>query len=461
MVNSYATPGQQVSVPIVLTSEGNERTVAFSLNYDNNPFAGNPTVVCGSSAPGCTVTFNNSTAGGVGTTVTTAAPLSAGPREVARVLFQSLATNLASTPVTFGNVPIVRLITDSANNPLPANYADGLVVFAQGIEGDIANRNTGDGVLLPNDVVLARQFVVGTMTPNPAFNEFQRADTSPVSSKGDGQLDATDIVQERRYVAGLDEPTAAGGPGGPQQTLLTGPELVDDTSRATTEARTMRIAPASSSPGSKVTVAVDMDTHGSEVATSFTLNFDPRKLTNPVMTMGSGVPSTATLTTNKNDAIDGVLSVLVDSSEAFIGNQIVTISFDIAESAKGGETPIAFTDTQAHRGTSDAEGNHLATSYENGAVSISGPAATGVEVSGRVLTPDGRGLRNAIISLTDQNGVIRTVTSGAFGYYTFDNVRAGENYTIGVSSRQYRFGSRTLRVANDLADMDIVGEIIN
>ena len=40
------------------------------------------------------------------------------------------------------------------------------------------------------------------------------------------------------------------------------------------------------------------------------------------------------------------------------------------------------------------------------------PSAAEVSVSGRVTTSDGRGLRNAVVSLTDQQGVTRTVRSG-------------------------------------------------
>jgi hypothetical protein len=85
------------------------------------------------------------------------------------------------------------------------------------------------------------------------------------------------------------------------------------------------------------------------------------------------------------------------------------------------------------------------------------PLAASVSVSGRVTTPDGRGLRNTTVSLTDSPGVVRTVTTSSFGYYAFDNVRSGENYVVEVTSRSYRFASRTIQVNDNLVDVDFVG----
>ncbi len=80
-----------------------------------------------------------------------------------------------------------------------------------------------------------------------------------------------------------------------------------------------------------------------------------------------------------------------------------------------------------------------------------------VSVSGRVTTPDGRGLRNATVTLTDSLGVSRSVTTSSFGFYTFGNVPVDAAYVIGVSSRLYRFASRNLVVNDNLTNVDFVG----
>lgn len=86
------------------------------------------------------------------------------------------------------------------------------------------------------------------------------------------------------------------------------------------------------------------------------------------------------------------------------------------------------------------------------------PTAAGVSLSGRVLTSNGSGLRNAVISLTDTTGVSRTVTTSAFGYYRFDDVAVGGTYVVSVASKRFTFVPRTLIVVDELSDLDFVAQ---
>ena len=79
-------------------------------------------------------------------------------------------------------------------------------------------------------------------------------------------------------------------------------------------------------------------------------------------------------------------------------------------------------------------------------------------VSGRVFTSDGiTGLRNASVTITDPQGVVRTVTTSSFGFYSFDNVATGPTYTIRILSRRFRYQSRVVQVGGDLTNVDFVG----
>jgi hypothetical protein len=78
-------------------------------------------------------------------------------------------------------------------------------------------------------------------------------------------------------------------------------------------------------------------------------------------------------------------------------------------------------------------------------------------VTGRVTTPQGLGLRNAIVAMTDSQGVRRTATTSSFGIYTFEDVRSGESYILGVSSKRYRFAARTMVINDNLTNVDFVG----
>ena len=88
------------------------------------------------------------------------------------------------------------------------------------------------------------------------------------------------------------------------------------------------------------------------------------------------------------------------------------------------------------------------------AIGMLAPSAAGVTVSGRVLTAEGRGLRNARVTITDQSGVSRTVVTSSFGYYTFTDVEVGQTYLIGVASKRYHFTPRLLQVVDSLSDVD-------
>ncbi len=81
-----------------------------------------------------------------------------------------------------------------------------------------------------------------------------------------------------------------------------------------------------------------------------------------------------------------------------------------------------------------------------------------VTISGRVLTPGGSALRNAVVTLTDSQSVQRRVTTGSFGIFTFDQVPVQQTYTVSVSSKRYRFAARILpNVSNDVANLDLIG----
>ena len=80
-----------------------------------------------------------------------------------------------------------------------------------------------------------------------------------------------------------------------------------------------------------------------------------------------------------------------------------------------------------------------------------------VTVSGRVLTSDGRGLRNATVSITDSNGVSRIATTSSFGFFSFVNISAGQAYTFRIFSRFFRFQPRTVQVNDNLTLADFMG----
>ncbi|MGH9948315.1 MAG: carboxypeptidase regulatory-like domain-containing protein [Pyrinomonadaceae bacterium] len=83
--------------------------------------------------------------------------------------------------------------------------------------------------------------------------------------------------------------------------------------------------------------------------------------------------------------------------------------------------------------------------------------ASAASISGRVLTPAGRGLGKARVNLIDAQGVSRAATTSTFGYYKFENIAVGQTYSINVSSKIYEFMPLQIAVNDSLADVDFVG----
>ena len=69
---------------------------------------------------------------------------------------------------------------------------------------------------------------------------------------------------------------------------------------------------------------------------------------------------------------------------------------------------------------------------------------------------DGSGVRGAIVSLTSSPGLVRTTTSNAFGYYTFDSVQSGGTFVMRATAKRYSFGTRAVVVTDSLTDVNFI-----
>lgn len=84
--------------------------------------------------------------------------------------------------------------------------------------------------------------------------------------------------------------------------------------------------------------------------------------------------------------------------------------------------------------------------------------AASVSISGRVLSRRGKGVSNARIILTDQNGGTRTVRTSRRGDYRFDDIEAGQTYIFNVFSKQYQFSQQVVFVTEDLNEFDLIAD---
>ncbi|HEX8265904.1 MAG TPA: PKD domain-containing protein [Pyrinomonadaceae bacterium] len=107
----------------------------------------------------------------------------------------------------------------------------------------------------------------------------------------------------------------------------------------------------------------------------------------------------------------------------------------------------------------ESDGGTIPVAVTNGSFTVvsSAPIAS-VTIAGRVLTADGRGLRNAQIRLTAADGTSKTVMSGAFGHYRFANVQAGQAVTIQVFSKRFGFQPQSVTVSGDISGLNFVAQ---
>ncbi|HEX8399203.1 MAG TPA: lamin tail domain-containing protein [Pyrinomonadaceae bacterium] len=91
---------------------------------------------------------------------------------------------------------------------------------------------------------------------------------------------------------------------------------------------------------------------------------------------------------------------------------------------------------------------------------MAAPSAASVTVTGRVISANGRGIRNVMVSLVDASGESRTVVTSTLGYFRFTDVPAGQTYTLSAFAKRYTFSrqSQALSIFEDTADVIFVAE---
>ena len=323
-----------------------------------------------------------------------------------------------------------------------------------GKEGDVVDAGgqpAGDGVLLANDVSVLRNFVLGTATP-ASPSQFQRADIN--GTCGDAAINAADVTVARNWLLNSTPLPDACGP-----TAAAAANPADE-SRPDVVGRIIRAVNVPNAvAGNQVVVPFQLDSQGDEASASFTINWNSAVLTYVSAALGNGVPTGTNLGLNTTQTAQGRLGVLLDATNTYATGtrQILLVTFSIPANVTAGTYPITFSGTPTAQSVSSANGTLLATTYESGNVVIVTTAA-GVRVSGRVTTAGGQALRNATVVITDSAGNKRTVTTGSFGIYSFDDVEVGQSYVIGVQSKRYRFATRIVNVTDSLADVDFVGQ---
>jgi uncharacterized protein (TIGR03437 family) len=216
VVAASAVAGQNVNVSVELVSQGNENAVGFSLNFDP-AILSNPAITLGSGATGAMQFFNTTQAanGRLGVTLGYGAgqTFTAGTRQLVSISF-AVAANAptGSTPITFGDQPIVREISDVTANELTATYTAGAVSVAQpnpsptlvGLNPTSTNAGGGGFTLVVNGL----NFVNGSVV---RWNGSARNTNFVTASQLTSLIPASDIASAGTATISVLNPTPGGG----------------------------------------------------------------------------------------------------------------------------------------------------------------------------------------------------------------------------------------------------------
>jgi hypothetical protein len=353
---------------------------------------------------------------------------------------------------------------------------------APSYEGDVDPRETnGNQLIQSGDVVQMRRFLNRSDTPNASTNEFQRADSSPFNPAtgtfGDGFIRSDDVVQTRRYQNRSDPMQPAAGPTGPpsmsdqamsDQAMVEsgggGGESASGAAAPGNHRRHLQVQNASGSAGTTVTVNILVDSVGDEAGYGFTINYDQNVLTAPVVRIGAagGTRSCNTRTT-PGQIFCGVDTFPTNrTGEEQIGEiapgdavVLVSVTFTISgTAAPNTTTAVTLTEVNA---SDDTPPLALEISSQGGTVTITGPTAATVSISGRV-TAKRRGVSGAVVQITKQTGEIQTARTNRFGYYTFKELAVGETYIFNVFSKRFQFNTQVINLTEDLSDIDFTAQ---
>jgi len=89
------------------------------------------------------------------------------------------------------------------------------------------------------------------------------------------------------------------------------------------------------------------------------------------------------------------------------------------------------------------------------------PTAAQASISGRVLSFDGMGIRNAQVVITGNSlSEPRTVSTGSFGYFSFPGLTVGETYVVTVNSQRFHFTvpSQVISLVGNVVDANFIAD---
>lgn len=173
----------------------------------------------------------------------------------------------------------------------------------------------------------------------------------------------------------------------------------------------------------------------------------PQGVVDLIGTTATSPPGTVTVSTNSNTLLSFMTAKQITAVILRDGTRSYVFVYDI-----GG---IHYTNDGMNLSTNGAAITGISFCFNQSVI----PTAADVSVSGRVLTPSGRAVGGARITITDgSTGEVFSAMTSPFGYYTVEGLEAGGFYIATVAKKGVKFetGTRAFTLNDSLADMDFV-----
>ena len=243
-------------------------------------------------------------------------------------------------------------------------------------------------------------------------------------------------------------------------TLASGPMPETPVGSGSYRATVPALAPAHGT--SNVSMTVEDPGGGNPSTSNFPIYNDPSGI---VQTTRGGLVVGATVVLLRSDTANGTFATVPDGSAQMSPGNRRNPDLTNSRGMFGWDVITGFYKVRASKSGCFAPGNPGQAFVETSVQTIPPPVfdlvltleCPNAAVTGRVLTPSGLGLRNALVSLIDSAGVRRTASTSPFGVFSFSAVPAGGSYTLTVTSKRYRFSPQVLQVNGDLTLPDIFG----
>lgn len=159
----------------------------------------------------------------------------------------------------------------------------------------------------------------------------------------------------------------------------------------------------------------------------------------------------------------GRLRISVSGANAMNGiGPVLNLTFKTVTGAMSGDfSPVTFEPGTLFFFRGGPMAGPVPVTATNGQVDLIGPSASLASISGKVATSSGRGVQNAIVTVSGGGLVTpRIARTGGFGYFTIEDLQAGETYVVTVNSKRFVFAapSRVITLADSVDGIDFIAD---